>query len=392
MSRGIVIGFLFIIMGVGLFAYYDYYVRSGRDSREMVTEAKLIFERGDRDSINTSINLFNKVIARYPNSRAEVESYYYIAQGYEKLGLRRLAYLKYLYILKNRNGNTSELDNEIRARMAHLRITKSNTDEGIHQLLSLLNYSTNHDFRSRVYTELGHTYLNMRNYDKSKRMYDIALYENGSNEDAILGKARSFKLMGNPNASYDLYEYFLRYYGGFSQYADDVSKSYLQQVYESGYHSYMTGRYRESISFFNRLLRNYPNSPKSENALYWTGESYYSLGNYNRAIDCFTNVLSNGYINKDQDARIKRGYTYFQSKRYDLAAREFQIYLDTYPHGRHVNSARRWKEMSTRELLYKIKDRMLPEVEEEERESPEAEPEKSMSGDRSYEKENIAEM
>lgn len=392
MSRGIVIGFLFIIMGVGLFAYYDYYIRSGRDAREMLTEAKLIFERGDKDSINTSINLFNKVVARYPNTRAEVESYYYIAQGYEKLGLRRLAYLKYLYILKNRNGNSTDLDNEIRARMAHLRITKNNTDEGVHQLLSLLNYSTNHDFRSRVYTELGHTYLNMRSYEKSKRMYDIALYENGSNEDAILGKARTFKLMGYPNAAYDFYEYFLRYYGGFSQYADDVSKSYLQQVYESGYHSYMTGRYRNSISFFTRLLRNYPNSPKSENALYWTGESYYSLGQYNRAIDYFSRVLSNGYINKDQDARIKRGYTYFQSKRYDLAAREFQIYLDTYPHGRHVNSARRWKEMSTRELLYKIKDRMLPEVEEEEIEAPEPDSEKSMSGDRSYERENIAEM
>ncbi len=392
MNRGIVIGFLFIITGVGLFAYYDHFIRSGADARELVTEAKLIFERGDRDSINTSINLFTKVIARHPNTKSETESYYYIAQGYEKLGLRRLAYLKYLYILKNNSGINGDMENEIRARMAHLRIRRNNTDEGVHQLLSLLNFSSNRDFRSRVYTELGHTYLNIHNYDKSKNMFDIALNENSGNEDALLGKARAYKLMGHPNAAYDLYEYFLQYYGGFSQYTEDVSRSFLRQMYESGRNSYSQGRYRDAVSFFRRLLKNYPNSPKSEYALYWMGESYYSLGDYNSAIRFFTATLSNGYMNKDQDARIKKGYTYFQSKRYDLAAREFQIYIDTYPRGRHVNSARRWKDMSTRELLYKIKDRMLPDDTDEGDDVSDPQTEKSTSGSGSIEKENIAEI
>jgi len=391
MNRGIVIGFLFIVLGVGLFAYYDYYVRSGREARELLTEAKLIYERGDRDSINNSIGIFTKVIARYPGTKAEIESYYYIAQSYEKLGLRRLAYLKYLYILKNNRHVPSEFDSEIRARLAHLRITNSNTEEGIHQLLSLLNYSGSKDFRSRVYTELGHTYLKLNSYDKSKRMFDIALYENGSNEDALLGKARTYKLMGHPTAAYDLYDYFLKYYGGFSQYSNDVRKSYLQQVYESGFHSYQKGRYHDAISFFQRLLQKFPGSYKSENALYWTGESYFSLGNYNSALRYFSSALSNGYLHKDQDARIKKGYTYFMTGRFDLAAREFQVYMDSYPHGRHVNAARHWKDMSTRELLYRIKDKMIPEDEEDRESSGDA---SETSGKDGYyiQKENIAEM
>jgi hypothetical protein len=53
------------------------------------------------------------------------------------------------------------------------------------------------------------------------------------------------------------------------------------------------------------------------------------------------------------------------AKNYDLAAREFQSYLDTYPNGRYVTKAKQWKEMSTKEMLYKYKksDTTLPENE-----------------------------
>ena len=49
------------------------------------------------------------------------------------------------------------------------------------------------------------------------------------------------------------------------------------------------------------------------------------------------------------------------SKRFDLAAREFQKYLDYYPRGRFVTTAKKWKKMSTKEILYRIKNK--PEVE-----------------------------
>lgn len=366
MKKEVIIGIILITLGIGLFFYYDRVekprMRSGQ-AHELLVEGKLIFERGDRQALNNAINLFSKVIARYPDTPAATESYYFIAKSYEKMGLNRLAYLKYIYILKTRRDAPKNMEAEIKTRVARLKILKYHTEEGVHQLLGQLSSSENRDFRSRVYTELGHTYLKQGNYKKSRRMFDIALKENGSNEEAILGKARSFKRLGQDNKAYDMYEYFLKYYGNFSYYADDTRKAYLRQLYASALGNFRSGRYYPSIRYFRRLLRFFPGSRLSENSLYWIGENYFALKKYSTAIKYFGRTLSNGYTHKDQDARIKRGYAYFMTKRFDLAAREFQRYLKDYPRGRHVGTAKKWKEMSTREILYRIRDRMAPEKE-----------------------------
>ena len=365
MRKGAVIGFVLIILGIGLFAYYDIFIKSERIAEQYLVEAKLIYERGTKESINNSINIFSKIIAQHPDSHAATEAYFYVGRAYEKLGLNRLAYLKYIYLLKNAKDLSTEEVQDIRARLARLRVLRSQTEEGVDQLLGLLNYSSNRDFRSRVYTELGHTYLKTGDHKKSKRMFDIALTENGSNEDAILGKARAYKHMGKASMAYDLYEYFLRYYGNFSNYTDDVRRSYLRQVYESGRYSFKKGSYWQAISFFNRVIRNFPNNKKAENALYWIGESYFELKRYDSAQSYFSRVLSNGYTHKDEDARIKKGYTYFMAKMFDQAAREFQVYMKQYPGGRHFKDAKKWKEMSTREILYRIQNKDIPKIEDE---------------------------
>lgn len=373
MKKEAIIGLILIFAGVGLYAYYNQYIKPEDDAREYLVEGKMVFERGNNEAVNNSIDIFAKVIAKYPKTKAATESYYYIGRSYEKLGLNRLAYLKYIYILKTSKNINSVLNGEIRNRMARLKIMKRYTEEGIHQLLGLLNYSTNRDFRSRVYTELGHTYLKMGSYKKAKRMFDIAITENGSNEEALLGKARAYKRMGYDDMAYNLYEYFLKYYGNFSHFSKDISRSYINQVYQSGYANFKRGKYSRAISFFKRLLRIFPKVKKSENALYWLGESYFALKKYETAILYFNRVLSNYYYHKDQDARIKKGYTYFSSKRFDLAAREFHVYISNYPKGRHIETAKKWKEMSTKEILYRIQNRMLPDDVEGEEEDEEME-------------------
>jgi tetratricopeptide (TPR) repeat protein len=86
------------------------------------------------------------------------------------------------------------------------------------------------------------------------------------------------------------------------------------------------------------------------------------MRNYDRAIGFFDRVLTNGYYHKDQDAQIKKGYSYFSTKRFDLAAREFQNYLRQFPNGRYSHIASEWKQMSTRELLYRIEAQRIPDV------------------------------
>lgn len=361
MKRGFIIGIVFIVVGICIFAYYEINIKSEMGAREYLRRAKLSYERGTKESINRSIDIFGELIAKYPDTNSAVEAFYYIGKCYENLGLNRLAYLKYVYLLKNNTEIPDNIKAELRTRIARLRVMRNYSEEGVHQLLDLLRYTNNRDFRSRVYTELGHAYLKMGEFKKSNRMFDIALSENGSNEDALLGKARSFKRIGYDDKAYDLYEQFLKYNGNFSQYTGDVKKSFENQLYWSGYYSYVRGKYWNAISYFSRYLRNFSDYNRTENVLYLIGECYYSARNYDKAILYFNKTLSNSYTSRDQDARIKKGYIYFLSKKFDLAAREFQIYINDYPNGRHISTAKKWKDMSTKEILYRIKNRSLPE-------------------------------
>ena len=112
---------------------------------------------------------------------------------------------------------------------------------------------------------------------KSRKMFDISMAEYGSNEEAIIGKARAYKRMGHHNTAYDLYEHFLRYFGAVSQYTKDVRYAYKRQAYRSGLDSFRRGKYSAAISFFRRVIRNFPYDRLAENALYWIGDSHFSL-------------------------------------------------------------------------------------------------------------------
>lgn len=366
MKKWILVGIIFIFLGIGLVAYYDSFVKPEREAKELIVEGKMSFERNEKESINRAIDIFTKVIAKYPATDSALEAYYFIAECYEKLDLNRLAYLKYIYLLKNNKKIPADMEKEINARIARLKIMKRYDEEGIHSLLGLLNYSDNKDFRSRIYTELGHTYLKKGEFQRSKRMFDLALSENGNNEDAILGKARTYKRMGMDDQAYDLYDHFLKYYSNFSYYTGDVTRSYTRQLYESGMNNYRKGRYYPAITFFKKYISQFPGSSYSENALYWIGESYFALKQYDNAVAYFKKVLSNDYYTKDQDAYIKIGYSYFMAKNYDLASREFQAYIDSYPNGKYIEKAKQWKEMSTKEMMYKYKKTDKPDTELEE--------------------------
>lgn len=378
MKLKIIIGIVLVLLGIGLYTYNDMHLRPEREALELLTEAKMIFERGDKDSINQSIGILTKAIAKYPNSHSTPEVYYYIGLSYEKMGLYRLAYLKYSYVIKNNSPFlTSSLKKEILVRLAHINILKQQSEEGLSQLYTLLQENYSNELRSRIYSELGHSYLKIGEYKRSKRMFDIALSEYGGNEEALVGKARAFKRMGYDSEAYDLYEYFLKYYGAVSQYTKDVRCAYKNQAYMSGLGAFRRGNYTGAISFFNRVIANFPGEKISENAYYWMGETYFALNKFDTAVAYFDKVLSNSFYHKDQDAQVKKGYAYFMNKKFDLAAREFQTYLRNYPNGKYASVAKEWKSMSTKELLYRIEEKKLPDLKEGDMKAPEENKQKS---------------
>ncbi|MFW6366157.1 MAG: tetratricopeptide repeat protein [Spirochaetota bacterium] len=381
--KKILAGTLLVGIGLLLVAYYDLSFKPESEAEKLYNEARLIKERAEneelfnqdilysdsmpegqsetysrldnRSAINDAIDLFTKIIARYPDTSYSAKALYHIADSYEKIGLFRLAYLKYSYILKEkRHSLDDQTQKEIIAKLAKLKIKKNYSEEGISQLYSLLEDSTDPQFRSRIYSEIGYSYLKVDEVSRAEQAFELSLREYSENQEAILGKARALKRLGKSSEAFEQYDYFLAHHGLFSQYTRDVKNAYLKQSYATALSHFKNGSYWSAINYFNIVLNRFPGSKYTENSCYWIGESYYKLGRYDTARNYYSKALSNGYYHKDQDSRIKMGYTYFMQKKYDLAAREFQTYIESYPKGRYISIARRWKESSARELTNQL--------------------------------------
>jgi TolA-binding protein len=367
-SKNLLLGIALIVTGIALFAAYDQFIRPEREAREILAEGKIIMERGDRDSANLALSSFTKVVVKYSATRSAPEAYLQMGTAYEKLGLYRLASLRYSYLLKQplADRTDSAMKTDVIARLAKLKLMRSYTEEGLNQLYTLLNTTQNGELRSRIYSELGQNYLKNGDVAKAKNSFDIAVQENSSNEDALLGKARVFVRNGNYEEAFQIYDYFLKYFGAVSPYTPDVKSAYQQQLYHAGLYAYRAGNYGRAVELFSRYTYKFSGSKYTENALYWIGESYFSTKQYEKAISWFDKTLSNDFYHKDEDARIKKGYTCFMMKRFDLAAKEFQTYIHDYPHGKYVDEARSWKENSAQELRVRIEKARLPETEEAE--------------------------
>jgi TolA-binding protein len=363
-SKGLIAGIILIIAGIASFALYEKIVKPELEARSVVAEAKLILEKGDRDSYNQAINALRKVLVSYPDTKYTAEAYLLTGQAYEKLGLYRQAYLKYCYLFKKplSEQTPSRIRQQALVGMNKIRIMRNYTEEGIHNLYSMLSTSQNPDLRSRVYSELGQAYLKNNDPKKALSSFDIALQENNSNEEAIIGKARSLKRSGQNDQAFILYDYFLKYYGSVSPYAGDIRATYRNELYAAGLGAFRSGNYRGAAYYFANFINRFPGDKLVENALYWTGESYFAVKQFDTANAYFDKVLSNNWYHKDEDARIKKGYAYFISKRYDLAAKEFQLYLKNYPRGKHVEEANRWKDMSKSEIKARLEKFKAPET------------------------------
>ena len=365
-SKNLLLGIALIVTGIALFAAYDQFIRPEREAREILTEGKIIMERGDRDSVNQALSSFTKVVVKYSATRSAPEAYLQMGSAYEKLGLYRLASLRYSYLLKKPLSDRTDaaLRTDVIARLAKLKLMRSYTEEGLNQLYTLLNNTQNGELRSRIYSELGQNYLKNGDVSKAKNSFDIAVQENSSNEDALLGKARVFIRSGNYEEAFQIYDYFLKYFGPVSPYTPDVKSAYQQQLYHAGLYAHRAGNHGRAIELFSRFTGKFSGSKYTENSLYWIGESYFSMKQFDKAILWFDKTLSNDFYHKDEDARIKKGYTFFMMKRFDLAAKEFQTYIHDYPRGKYADEARSWKESSAQELRMRIEKARLPEIEE----------------------------
>jgi len=114
----------------------------------------------------------------------------------------------------------------------------------------------------------------------------------------------------------------------------------LKEQYEAGYNLYKKGDFSAAIASFDILLKTYPDTDYSDNALYWKGECYYSMGNFSEAIRLFRETeqkFPEG--NKVPAAQLKAGFAYIKMQNKEGAKKQFQKVIDLYPFSQQAETA-----------------------------------------------------
>ncbi len=101
-------------------------------------------------------------------------------------------------------------------------------------------------------------------------------------------------------------------------------------------------QYQQAIQVFQQLVNQNPNHPLADNAQYWIGESYFALGQYQKAIIEFEKVFLFDQSNKNDYAQYKLGLCYYLLGNKQRARAEFQKLIDRYPRSELVAKARRY--------------------------------------------------
>ena len=80
------------------------------------------------------------------------------------------------------------------------------------------------------------------------------------------------------------------------------------------------------------LLVKYPDHSLADNALYWSGETYFSSKQFQKAIKKFTEVVKRyPKENKTPDALLKAGYSFLELEKPENAKKILEKVISLYP-------------------------------------------------------------
>ncbi len=110
----------------------------------------------------------------------------------------------------------------------------------------------------------------------------------------------------------------------------DLKAAYQQITYQRAIQLFNAVRYDEALVNFNKSLAYNFDKEMSARARYWTGETYFRLGNYTKAIDYYDDfMVTPGAYPLDiyPLTQYNLGYAYFKLKYYENALNSFQQFV-----------------------------------------------------------------
>jgi tol-pal system protein YbgF len=103
-------------------------------------------------------------------------------------------------------------------------------------------------------------------------------------------------------------------------------------VYAKGLASFNAKQYQQALGIFQEFARNFKTSPLMPNALFWTGECYFQLGDFANAALSYQEVVEKYPKSaKHADALFKRGVAFQKLGNAGAAKLSFKEVIDKYP-------------------------------------------------------------
>lgn len=105
-----------------------------------------------------------------------------------------------------------------------------------------------------------------------------------------------------------------------------------KSLYKKAQDLYLAGRYAEARAVFSELARTFPGSSLSDNAFFWSGQSYFAEKDFEKAIENYEIVLKiypKG--NKAPDALLMMGLAYVRTGHNEKARQALTRLVKEYP-------------------------------------------------------------
>ncbi|MCK4547899.1 MAG: tol-pal system protein YbgF [Candidatus Eisenbacteria sp.] len=111
-----------------------------------------------------------------------------------------------------------------------------------------------------------------------------------------------------------------------------VGPTEMIQAYDRAYLDFTRGKYELAIMGFSEYLKDYPNTERADNALYWIGECHYVQGDYDSAVSAFQKILDTyPKGNKAPGAMLKIALAEANRGRESAAVGALKTVIERYP-------------------------------------------------------------
>jgi TolA-binding protein len=119
-----------------------------------------------------------------------------------------------------------------------------------------------------------------------------------------------------------------------------ITPAAFENEYNRAIRLFRSRRYQDARDIFTRLLHSGTDHPLIPNCQHWIGESLFGMREYNRAIEEFRKVFNYESKYKQDHAQVMIANSYFMLGNKDRARQEYQRLIDRYPNSNYVSFAR----------------------------------------------------